>query len=281
MIWILLPAYNEEASLPKLLKKISDSMKEYGLQFQIVVVNDGSMDATAKILEEFSTHIPLIVISHKLNRGLGETERDGFEFVAEKCQPQDVIVRVEGDDTHDPKYIIGLLNKINDGYDVAITSRFQPGGGEMGLSKFRSALSKTANIFMHTFFFIPDVTDYSCGFRAYRGEVIQDAIKIFGDNLIQLRGLGFTSTLELIVKLKLMGCRFAEIPFILRYDQKEGASKMTGSITTLGYFIMALLYRLPFRGWATLFKGLDKLYKEDREAALLRYSNYHLRKTSS
>ena len=66
--------------------------------------------------------------------------------------------------------------------------------------------------------------------------------------------MGFTSTLEMLVKLKLIGCRFAEVPFVLRYDQKTSKSKMLTSITVLGYFAMALLYHWPPSGWRTRYK---------------------------
>ena len=58
---------------------------------------------------------------------------------------------------------------------------------------------------------------------------------------------------------------------MLRYDQKKGGSKMVGSITMLGYFIMALLYWWPFGGWRRSFKGLRKLYREDPVAAVEKY----------
>ncbi len=78
---------------------------------------------------------------------------------------------------------------------------------------------------------------------------IQDAIAFYGDNFIQLKGLGFTCTLEKLVKLKLLGASFAEVPFVLRYDKKQSASKMITSITTLGYLIMAIAYHWPWGGW--------------------------------
>jgi dolichol-phosphate mannosyltransferase len=125
---------------------------------------------------------------------------------------------------------------------------------------------------MRLLFGIPNVRDYSCGFRAYRGRVLKDAIGIFGNNFVQLRGLGFTSTLEMIVKLHLLGCRFAEVPFVLRYDQKKSPSKMVGSVTTLGYLIMALLYHWPFGGWRSQYRGLPSLYRRDPDQAVERFA---------
>ena len=277
MIWVFLPVYNEEASLPKLLPKLDIALSERNLAYCLVVVNDGSTDRTAEILADYTQHLPMEIITHPLNRGLGETERDGFEYIADNSDQEDVIIRVEGDYTHDPKYIFALLDKLNEGYDVVNTSRFQPGGSELGIDRYRSIISRLANLFMKFVFQIPGVRDYSCGYRAYRGQVIQDAIQIYGDNLIQLRGLGFTSTLELLVKLHLLGCRFAEVPFVLRYDQKESSSKMVSSITALGYLIMAMLYHWPFGGWVSLYRGLRKLYQQDPGQAVERFSLYPLR----
>jgi dolichol-phosphate mannosyltransferase len=276
MIWVLLPAYNEAVSLPSLLPKIDQVLRDSGADYRVIVVNDGSTDDTAAVLERFSQQMPLEVVTHPLNRGLGETERDGFEYIAARCGQADEIVRVEGDDTHEPEYILSLLAKLREGYDVVNTSRFQPGGGQLGVSRYRALISRAANLFMQSVFRIPGTRDYSCGYRAYRAQVIQDGIGVFGDRFIQLRGLGFTSTLEMIVKLHLLGCRFAEVPFVLRYDQKRGSSKMVGSITTLGYLTMAVLCYWPFGGWLSQYRGLRQLYRQDRGLALERFASHSL-----
>jgi dolichol-phosphate mannosyltransferase len=269
MIWILLPAYNEETDLPNLLVKIKEVLGDK--KYRLVVVNDGSTDDTGKILDKFEKDLNLVVLKHPINRGLGETERDGFEYIAWHAQRDDYLVRVEGDDTHEPKYLFSMIEKLEQGYDVVNTSRFQPGGGQLGVNGYRAFISRMANVFMRMVFGVKGVKDYSCGFRAYRVAVIQDALSIFGNNLIQMRGLGFTSTLEIVVKLKMMGCRFAEVPFVLRYDQKQGGSKMIGSVTMLGYFTMGLLYWWPFGGWRRQYRGLRKLYRQDPAAAVEQY----------
>jgi dolichol-phosphate mannosyltransferase len=93
------------------------------------------------------------------------------------------------------------------------------------------------------------VREYSCGFRAYRGDIVRRAIDTYGNNFIQLKGLGFTCTIEKLVKFKMLNARFAEVPFVLRYDQKFSSSKMVGSVTMLGYFVLTLLYWWPWGGW--------------------------------
>lgn len=281
MIWIVLPAFNEEASLPRLLPKLDARLRADKIDYRLIAVNDGSVDQTAAILADFSSRLPMDIVTHPINRGLGETERDGFEFAAAHASADDIIVRIEGDDTHGPEYVEAILTRLSEGFDVVNTSRFQPGGGQLGVDGYRAFISRCANAFMKLMFGIANVHDYSCGYRGYRARVIQDAIRIFGNNFIQLRGLGFTSTLEIIVKLNVLGCRFAEVPFMLRYDQKQGPSKMVSSLTTLGYLLMAFLYHWPFGGWRSQYRGLAALYRRDPDAAVRQYSLNALRRRSA
>ncbi len=239
-LYVLLPAYNEEQALPPLAQKIDDTAKEHGIDYCIVVVNDGSSDDTARVAEELGKQYPIDLVSHKYNRGLGETIRDGFEYICELAAPDDIIVRMDCDDTHHPKYIPTMIEKINQGYEVVITSRYAPGGGQIGVNWYRRAMSRAANSLMKMIFPIPGVWEYSCGYRAYRASAIQDAIAIFGNRFIDLKGMGFTGTVEKIIKFKMMGVRITEIPFVLRYDQKIGVSKVVSSITTLGYLALIL-----------------------------------------
>ena len=271
-VWVLLPAYNEEESLPRLLPKIRAAFEPRGQAYRIVVVNDGSHDGTATALEVAARFYPLDVVTHRINRGLGETERDGFEYVAQHAEDDDVVVRFDCDDTHEPGYIASLAEKIGEGYDVVSASRFQPGGGQRGVGTYRALISYAANLFMKVLFNIPGIRDYSCGYRAYRARVLKDAVAVFGNGFIQLKGLGFTSTLETIVKLNLLGCRFAEVPFVLRYDKKASPSKMVTSVTTLGYVVMALLYHWPFGGWRTFYRGLSDAYRRSPEEACARFN---------
>jgi len=246
MICIILPAYDEELSIDSLLNKIERVMKENQYDYKIVFVNDGSKDRTAGVLSSYLNKLPIEVINHKTNRGLWETIRDGFERAAEICQPGDIIVRMDCDNTHDPKYIPLMAEKINDGFDVVIASRFQKGGGSSGVSTYRGLISRIANLVMKIFFPIKGVWEYSCGYRAYRAELVQDALKIFENAFIDLRGLGFTCTLEKLIKFRMMKAKIGEIPFELKYNLKRSPSKMVSSITTLGYLVLIVKYVYPW-----------------------------------
>ena len=254
MIIILLPAYNEQESLPQLIPKIEKTLLLFKEDYKIIVCNDGSTDRTQAILEEYSTHLPIEIIHHRINRGLGESCRDLFERAALIANTGDVLVRLDCDDTHEPEFIPEIIRKIRSGYDVVIASRFASGGGQMGVNRYRAFISWGANLFMKIFFPIEGLKEYSCGFRGYSADKIKEAIAFYGNNFIQLKGLGFTCTLEKLVKLKMINARFSEVPFVLRYDQKQSASKMVGSVTTLGYVVMTLLYHWPWGGWRTSIK---------------------------
>lgn len=255
MIYILLPAYNEEVSIDPLFDKFSKYFNSIShFDYKIIICNDGSKDNTLNKIKNWQDKLAIEVINHKINRGLGETARDLFERAAELAKDDDIIIRLDCDDTHEPEFIEGMINKLNEGYDVVIASRFVKGGGQEGLDWYRRTISKAANIFMRIVFPIKGLKEYSSGYRAYRAKIIKDAIELYGNQFIQLKGLGFTGTLEKVVKLKMLGAKFGEAPMILRYDQKMSSSKMIGSITTFGYFSLALLYHWPFGGWKSQYK---------------------------
>lgn len=262
MIVIILPAYNEEPCVGTLLVKIKEVMESAGFEYRVLVVNDGSKDGTVQEIKRFQGEMPVEMITHKINRGLWETVRDGFERAAEICQPGDIIIRMDADDTHEPRYIPSMVTKMREGYDIVIASRFQPSGGAEGLDSYRLFISRMANLVMRFFFPIKGIKEYSCGYRAYRAEIVQEALRIFGNAFIDLKGVGFTCTLEKLIKFRMMGARFAEVPFVLRYDQKLSQSKMLSSITTLGYFVLILKYIYP---WGETGKRWQQMIRELRE----------------
>ena len=255
MIYILLPAFNEEKSIDQIFPKFKNYFEtEYLKEYCIIICNDGSTDNTLEKVRKYEGLIPIQILNHKINRGLGETARDLFEHASAICSDDDVIIRLDCDDTHEPESIKGLIDKLNEGFDVVIASRFVEGGGQQGLNTYRKTISRLANYFMKIFFPIKGLKEYSSGFRAYRGSLIKKAIAFYGNDFIQLKGLGFTCTLEKIIKLKILKARFGEAPMILKYDQKKSESKMIGSLTTLGYILMVVLYYWPWGGWKREYK---------------------------
>lgn len=246
-LFILLPAYNEAQSLPPLLGKLEAFTGQHPeIQARVVVVDDGSTDGTAEVLAGYEGPLALEVITHKLNRGLGETARDGFERIAELAAPDDIIIRMDCDDTHEPEYMERMVEKVREGNDVVIASRYQPGARTEGVNGYRRFVSACAQMVMKLVFPIPGVREYSCGYRAYRAELIQAAIRIYGNHFIDLKGLGFTCTVEKLIRMRMLGARFAEVPFTLHYEQKQSDSKMVTSATTLGYLVLIIKYMYPW-----------------------------------
>lgn len=253
-IWILLPAFNEEEALEPLVRKTSGHLDRLRLPYTFLVVDDGSSDGTAEVLSRLSADMPIQALTHRYNRGLGETIRDGIEYVVEHGSSGDVMVRMDCDYTHEPKYIESMLAKLDEGYEVVTASRYAPGGGQHGVNLYRRSISRAANLFMKTVFPIRGVKEYSCGFRAFRVSFLQDAVAMYGNRFIDLKGMGFTGTVEKLIKAKMMGARIAEVPFVLRYDKKMGESKMVSSLTTLGYLALIAKYSVTWgaigRAWA-------------------------------
>ncbi len=254
MIYIVLPAYNEEDALEPLCEKIAQTMGELDADYEIVVGDDGSRDRTPEILQDLVHRYPMHVITHVRNRGLGETIRDCFEYVADNSTRNDILVRMDCDDTHEPRYIKPMVAKLMEGYEVVIASRYAPGGDQIGLDWYRRTISRCANLLMKTFFPMRDVWEYTCGYRAYRTAFMKDAIEIYGNRFLDLKGMGFTGTVEKIIKAKQMGARVGEIGFVLRYDQKLSQSKVVTSLTTMGYLVLIAKYIYPWGDLGTLWQ---------------------------
>jgi dolichol-phosphate mannosyltransferase len=110
------------------------------------------------------------------------------------------------------------------GYDLVVASRFVPGGRQVGLRPSRRALSRCAGLIMRTLFPVGEVTDYSCGYRAYSAAILKRGLELHGPALVEEQG--FSCFVDVLLKLRKMRVRACEVPLVLRYDFKEGASKM-------------------------------------------------------
>ncbi|MFO0946355.1 MAG: glycosyltransferase [Planctomycetota bacterium] len=223
-VFVVLPAYNEEANLGPLLERIDQAMHEDSMSYEVVLVDDGSQDATAEVALRYARSIPLHLERHGKNQGLGATIRDGLRVAATRCSPGDIVVAMDADNTHTPGLIRSMVRLIHEGNDVVIASRYQPGSYIRGLSWFRRFLSFAARVLFQVVFPIRGVRDYTCGYRAYRGEILRQAFEKYGDDFVNEEG--FQCMVDILLKLRKMDVIFREVPLILRYDQKAGASKM-------------------------------------------------------
>lgn len=235
MIVVMLPAYNERESMPPLLGRMADVLRVVDDAATVLVVDDGSSDGTGDAAASAGRDLGLSVevVPHGTNMGLGAALRTGFGRANEMLHGDGVLVVMDADNTHDPSVIPSMLGKMQEGYDVVIASRYAPGGREVGLSRLRSFLSKGASLTMKTFLPVTGARDYSCGYRAYSGSTLARAFDAYGDSLIT--EAGFVASAEILVKLAYLPSRVGEVPLVLRYDRKGGASKMDVGSTIRRY----------------------------------------------
>lgn len=234
-MWIVLPAYNEAAGLPPLLEAIEGLGRRLAgsLAVRVVVVDDGSSDGTGAVAQGFAGRIPLTVLVHPENRGLAAAIRTGLEHACREAAPEDVIVTMDADDTHDPAQVPDMLEEIGRGADIVIASRYERGAVQYGVPPHRVILSAGVGWLLRVRFGLPGVRDYSCGYRAYRAGLVRQAVAAYGPRLIE--SAGFVVMTELLVKLAGLRPRVVEVPLNLRYNRKAGRSKMPAARTILGY----------------------------------------------
>ena len=228
-LYAILPCYNEEENIGPLMESWlsqREALRQRGLDLVLLPIDDCSKDRTRGIMLDYAARYDQIrPLLHKENQGLGGGVRTGLGFFADTGGPDDLAVIMDGDNSHAPKYIGAMLDLLRaDKLDCVIASRYRPGSATVGVSPFRQFLSFGARIYYSAMLRVKGVRDYTCGYRLYTHEIIKRAVDTHGDTLVEERG--FSCMMEVLYKLNLLGAKFGEVPFELRYDQKLGDSKM-------------------------------------------------------
>jgi dolichol-phosphate mannosyltransferase len=240
-VFLLAPAYNEEKSVQGLMARIQLLVDNHDLDFKFVLVNDGSKDNTLQVVRAFKCTYPVEIIDVQPNQGLANAMRTGLEYAWNNLGDDDVLVTMDADDSHNPMLIPRMLLQIHEGSDIVIASRFQRGSITKGLSRFRQITGSGAGMIFRLFVGLPNVKDYTCGFRAINGRMLRMAKEKYGANMIQEKG--FSCTAEILLKLSKFNPIIHELPMILRYDRKIGASKMQVSKTISATLALIRKYR--------------------------------------
>lgn len=243
-IIIALPAYNEALNIGALFDKfenIFDLVLGYGFDRLYVVVDDGSSDQTLNILRGYMNKIPLMILVHEQNQGLGLTIRDVLKKANEEATPGDIIITMDADNTQPTGLLPVMLQKIHEGCDIVIASRFREGAQVIGLSWIRKCMSIGASLMMRIVFPITGVRDYTCGFRAYRAELLSKAFEEYGTAFIDQKG--FQCMSDILIKLRRFKPIAREVPMILRYDFKKGRSSMKIGSTVIQTLRLMLIRR--------------------------------------
>ncbi len=240
-LWLALPAFNEERSLPALLERtipVARAVEAEGHAFRVIVVDDGSTDRTIEVARAFADRLGIEVVPHVVNQGLGAALRTCVAEGLARAGADDAIATMDADNTHDPALLPAMWKHLEaESADVVIASRYVAGGEEVGLSPLRKVLSRGASFLLTAVTPVRGARDYTCGFRVYRARTLRRAAEAWGAGLIEESG--FTCMAEILLKLGRGGARVREWPLVLRYDLKEGASKMKIMRTIARYFAMA------------------------------------------
>jgi dolichol-phosphate mannosyltransferase len=239
-IRVVLPAYNEEAAIGRVLDRVERALA--GRPHEVIVVDDGSRDGTAAVVRTKAAGRPVHLLQHPANLGLGTTLRDGLLAAAERSQPGDIVVTLDADDTQPPEIIPEMVSRIASGCDVVIASRYQPGAHALGVPRHRLLLSRGASWLFRLALPIDGVRDFTCGYRAYRAEALKAALGDHGAGFFDQEG--FQAMVDVLLKLRGRGLRFGEVPLVLRYDAKAGASKMRVWLTTWRTLLLLVRRRL-------------------------------------
>jgi len=234
-VFIVMPAYNEEQNLPALLPEVSRAVTDSGHEPEIIVVNDGSEDETAPVVEEIAKRLPVRLISHETNLGAPRAFMTGLRAATLDAGPEDVIVLMEADGTNDPALLPEMIRRIETGHDLVIGSRYLSGGSYSKFPVKRLLLSNVANAGLRFLFPIRGASDYTIFYRAYRASILLEGFRVFGDSLIETHT--FVCNTELLIKLNLIQTlRISEVALVYRYDLKRGKSKMAVAKTIREYF---------------------------------------------
>ncbi|MEO5582990.1 MAG: glycosyltransferase family 2 protein [Saprospiraceae bacterium] len=244
-ILAVIPAYNEEASIEALLYNYDEVFKNELQNLGLLIVNDGSKDNTVQIIKNFKSSIKIDLIDNEVNGGLGKVIHQGLISACHRLQEDDIIITMDGDNSHLPDLIPSMIKNIDAGSDLVIASRYRKGSRIYGLSFFRKLTGFLAGSLFIAFASLRGVRDYTCGYRAYKVSILKKGIAHYGDRFIEENG--FSCMVEILLKLNLFNPVFTEVPMILRYDLKLGASKMKVWQTTKNTLAVLWQYRFGQR----------------------------------
>lgn len=228
MIWVIFPAFNEEKVIRPTLLALWQAYRGKGEAYTAVLVDDGSTDRTQDearaAVAESGGELPLQILKHEVNRGLGAGLRTGIYWVLDRAADDDVLVTLDADNTHPPALIPELVRRVRAGADLSIASRYRAGAEVHGVPGYRRALSDGGRLVFQGLYPIPGVRDYTCCFRAYRVPLLQKARAVYGEELCTARG--FEAVMDLLLRLGPLGMKVDEMGFVLDYGERVGQSKM-------------------------------------------------------
>ena len=243
---VVIPMYNEAENAESTLRRVGDALGSFQGSYEIVAVDDGSVDNTCEVLNRLAKkNAKIRVVSYQKNRGRGMALRTGF-----KASRGEVIVSIDADLSYDPRYIPEVFEalKAERDIDVVLASPYMPGGGVQDVPFLRLWISRLGNRVLR--FAMPNRIYTSTGiFRGYRRKVL-DSLELESD--------GKEIHLEILSKIIALGFRVREIPAILT-GRKKGQSKFKFKKTAASHLVFSFFEKpmilFGFLGLVTLGVG--------------------------
>ena len=225
-VLIVIPTYNESENILNIIPDVlSKTTEQY--QFNVLVVDDNSPDGTADMAESLGSP-NVYIIRREKKSGLGTAYIVGFKFAIKNGF--DYVFEMDADFSHDPKYLPQFLEKINEGYDLVVGSRYINGISVVNWPISRLFLSYFANIYTRVITGLK-VKDTTAGFMCYDVNVLQ------GINLDNVRSNGYSFQIEMKFKYYAKKLRICEIP-ILFIDRRAGRSKMSKKVVYEAFYVV-------------------------------------------
>ncbi|RDA94029.1 hypothetical protein CP533_5283, partial [Ophiocordyceps camponoti-saundersi (nom. inval.)] len=214
---VILPTYNERRNLPIVTWLLHRTFTENNLDWELIIVDDGSPDGTQEVAQQLTrVYAPHVILKPRAGKlGLGTAYVHGLGFATGSF-----VIIMDADFSHHPKFIPRMVEVQREGnYDIVTGTRYRTGGGVFGWDLRRKLVSRGANLFADTVL-RPGVSDLTGSFRLYRRSVLE---RVIADT----ESKGYTFQMEMMVRAKALGCSVAEVP-ISFVDRVYGESKLGG-----------------------------------------------------
>jgi dolichol-phosphate mannosyltransferase len=225
-ILVIIPTYNESENIAKIIPQVLMHSNESN-EFNVLVVDDNSPDGTAAIVKGMSNK-NVFIIEREGKLGLGTAYVRGFYYAIEN--KFDLVFEMDADFSHDPKYLPEFLEKIDEGYDMVVGSRYINGVSVLNWPMSRLILSYVANIYTRIVTGLK-VKDTTAGFACYKVSSLSQI------DLDKVRSNGYSFQIEMKFKMYKKGFKIVEIP-ILFIDRRAGESKMSRKVVYEAYFMV-------------------------------------------
>ncbi|HVV17164.1 MAG TPA: polyprenol monophosphomannose synthase [Polyangia bacterium] len=234
---VVVPTYNERETLVQIIPAIRAAAPDAFIQ----VVDDNSPDGTGAIADQLAAADPQIDVLHRPNKqGLGAAYLDAFRRALASPRGYARIVQMDSDFSHNPTDIPRLSQALDEGADMALGSRYVPGGGTQNWGLVRRLISRGGGIYARTVLGV-GIQDLTAGFKAWKRETLSR----LDLDAVTTRGYGFQ--IEMTYRTIAAGFRVVEVP-ITFVDRRVGQSKMSGLIVTEAMsMVWALRRKVPRR----------------------------------